>query len=195
MTNRVTPIAAVDQYPVDLEEVKGHLRATEDLEDMILRVYLETATEWAEDFTNRAIALRTYLVIRDAFPVGPWQLPLGKITSVESVQYIDVDGVTQTWTASPLPYETDFDTDYTPRIRPKPAESWPATGSYMAAARISLTAGWAQANIPNTVRMAILLKIAALDEHRAPGDEDPETIELAAEMLLQRFKLPPWSGP
>lgn len=192
--NRVTPLAEIDQYPADLEEVKGHLRVTEDVEDAMLRIYLQAATEWAEDFTNRAIALRTYLVVRDAFPVGPWALPLGKIKSVQSVQYIDLDGATQNWTASPLPYETDFDTLYDPRIRPKPTESWPSTGSYMGAARISLTAGWAQADVPNTVRMAILLMVGANDEHRAPGDEDPATIEAAAKMLLGRYQLPPW-GP
>ncbi len=192
MIDRITKTAdtAGIQLPVTLEMVKAHLRVTGDDEDALLRAKLDAAVQWAEETANRAIVLREYLVTRDAFPAGFWPLPLGRVATIVNVQYIDVDGVTQTWSGSPLPYETDLDTDYTPRLRPRSTSAWPTIGSNWGAARITLTAGWAVDDLPWTLKEAILRKVADLDEARAPGDEEP--LDSALD-LINPWILPSWA--
>jgi len=190
---RVTTTGEIGQLPVTLEEAKMHLKITVDEEDELLRNYLTGAFEWATESSRRAIVKREYLITRDRFPLGTWNLPLGRVASITSVKYIDADGLLQTWTSSPLPYETDLDTDFAPRLRPKRDESWPTTGDFLSAAQLTIQAGWTQENIPFTVRSAILLKFAELEQTRAPGDPESESIMSAASMMLSNWTLPIWN--
>ncbi len=189
---RVTTTGEIGQLPVTLEEAKAHLKITGDEEDELLRNYLTGAFEWATESARRAIVEREYLVQRDDFPIGTWDLPLGRVASITSVKYIDADGVLQTFGGSPLPYEVDLDTDFAPRLRPKRNASWPSTGDFLSAAQVTLQGGWAQENIPFTVRSAILLKFAELEQARAPGDPESSAIATAAEMMLANWTLPIW---
>lgn len=190
---RVTITGEPGELPVTLEEVKAHLKITVDAEDELLRSYLRGAFEWATESARRAITKRTYLVTQDAFPLSVWDLPLGHVQSITSVKYIDADGVLQTWTASPLPYEVDLATDFSPRLRPKRTESWPVTGDFLSAAQVTLIAGWDQENIPFTIRSAILLKVAELEQMRGPGDPEGEAIASAADTMLANWTLPIWN--
>jgi uncharacterized phiE125 gp8 family phage protein len=194
---RVTKVSSGDiQLPVTLEDVKSHLRVTTDDEDELLRSYLVAAFEWAEERTRRAIVSRNYLIARDDFPYSDWCLPLGHISAIVSVEYLDSSNVLNTWTASPLPYESDLATDYEPRLRPKTGQSWPATGIYFNTARVTVTAGWAQDDIPGTLKQAILMKVAELDEVRGPGDERATVAAGAdartADAMIGAWVLPIW---
>ena len=190
---RVTTTSELGELPVSLEEVKAHLKITVDAEDELLRNYLNAAFEWAAESTRRAIVTRDYLITRDRFPLNAWDLPLGRIQAIKSVKYIDEAGLLQTWTSSPLPYESDLATDFGPRLQPKIDDSWPVTGTFLSAAQVTVTAGWAQADIPFTIRGAILLKVAELEQARAPGDPDSAAIMSAAALMLANWTLPIWS--
>jgi uncharacterized phiE125 gp8 family phage protein len=190
---RVTTTTEPDQLPITLEEVKTHLKETEDHQDELLRNYLESALDWAREHTRRAIVRRDYLITRDAFPTREWELPLGHVASIVSVKYIDNNGILQTWNSSPLPYTADLDTDFSPRLRPALNQSWPTTGDFMSAAQVTVSAGWTQADIPFTVRAAILLKVAELEQARAPGDPEGDAIASAATSMLTNWTLPIWA--
>jgi len=174
--------------PINLEEVKTHLKVEDDTEDGLLYSYMLSAVKWAEERSRRAISLQSYLITRDTFPVGDWYLPLGKIQSITKIEYLDTDGNLQTWNAAE--YESDLDTDFQARVRPKSTYSWPSTGTYMAAARITLQAGWAVADVPYTVKQSLLMKVADLYEVRAPGDPLAQSLDTAAEILLNGWSLP-----
>lgn len=191
-TERITTTNEREQLPITLEELKAHLCVVEDFQDELLRSYLEAAVDWARETTRRAISKRDYLITRDRFPSGLWDLPLGKIQEITSVKYIDANGLVQTWGGSPLPYEVDLATDFSPRLRPKQNQSWPSTGDFMSAAQVNCTAGWDQSDIPFTVRSAILLKCAELSEARAPGDPEGEATANAADLLISNWTLPIW---
>lgn len=192
-TQRVTELAGTTpQPPVTLSQVKQHLRVDIDDDDDLLQTYLFGAVDWAETTMNRAVSLRQFLVTRDRFPVGLWRLPMGKVASIESVEYIDDDGVTQTWDGSPLPYELDNASNYAARLRPARNQAWPTTGDYLAAARVTINAGWTTTTIPYEVRQSILLKVGSFYESRVPGDADPNIIDKAATDLLLAYRLPPF---
>lgn len=193
MKQRVTKVAgqASPQRPVTLEEVKAHLRVTVDSEDGLIMSYIDAALAWCEEESRRAITQRSYLVVADDFPVGGWHLPKGYVSSITSVQYIDSDGATQLWASTN--YILDNASDYQARLRPVPGTAWPDVGDYDSAARVTMVAGWATANVPYSVKQALLLKIAHLYEHRAPGDAEGDSVEKAARDLLAAWILPIFS--
>lgn len=178
----------VPQMPVTLDEVKAHLKVEHDSEDSLIQSYMLRALRWAEERTRRAIAAESYKIIADDFPIGCWDLPLGKIRSVDSVEYVDVDGNTQTWSSAN--YEVDLLSDFKARLRPLRDISWPDTGSYLNAATVTVTAGWLPADVPYTIRQALLLKVGDFFENRAPGDPLASSTDAAAEMLLHGWSLP-----
>lgn len=192
MKTSVTLVAGQDiETPITLEGVKLHLGISHDDQDEMLRAQILSALSEAEAYTRRAIVSRQYLITRDKFPRQVWELPLGRITAIDSVQYKDSNGTTQTWGSSPITeYQTDLDTDFRPRLRP--TSSWPSIGDYMSAARVTVTAGWANADIPYSINQALKLLVGAAYYTRVPGDDDPEDIQTAAELLLDQWSLPIW---
>lgn len=194
MTHRITRVSGADpQLPVTLEQVKAHLRITQDAEDELLNLYLIAAVDWCEEVTHRAINQRSYLVVDDDFPSGDWRLPLGYIDSITSVQYIDSAGATQTWTASPEEWQLDNASDSAARLSPKPNFSWPDVGEYPSAARVTLVAGWSVDNVPTSIAMAVLKRIGQLYESRAPGDPEADIEEAATRSILAPWVLPIWA--
>ena len=193
-THRITLLSSSPEpeLPITLDMAKAHLRITDDDEDDLINAYIDACVGWAEHESHRAIARRQYLVVRDQFPVGGWMLPLGKVQSIESVEYIDADGDVQTWASSE--YELDNASDFQSRLRPASGTSWPTVGDYWAAARVSLTAGWDGSAVPYAIKQALLLKLASLYDVRAPGDADSNAIERAAMALLASWTLPVFSA-
>ena len=190
--DRITKVASnqTPPMPISLEELKSHLKVDHDVEDALVQSYLAAAVDWAERATNRAILKQTYLIVRDDFPVGAWYLPLGKIDSVTSIEYLDTNGVTQTWAPSPAEHQLDNDSDYQARLNPKTGFTWPSTGEYLSSARVTVVAGWDTNDVPFSIRQALLLKCASLYETRGPGDPEHQPIDDAADMLLSGYKLP-----
>lgn len=190
MTPRITKVAGQEPVnPVRLDELKLHLGITHDEQDVMLRSQLAAALENAENYTRRAIASCQYTIKYDRFPVWQYlELPLGYITAVDSIKYLDANGAEQTWSSAN--YQTDLATNYRPRIYS--TNGWPSIGDYIAAAIFTVTAGWSNAAVPYTVREAIKLLAAASYYARVPGDEDPAAIRQAAHLLLDQWSLPIW---
>ncbi len=185
-TVKTAPASAT--LPINLDDVKQHLKIEDDIEDALLNGYLAAAVEWAEEVSRRAIAQQGYAVTADRFPIEYWPLPLGYVDSITQVEYIDNDGNTQVW--DPAEYEFDNGTNYQARLRPARDSSWPSTGDYFSAAKVTMVAGFTPDLTPLTIRQAILLMTGNFYEGRAPGDPDGEEIERAASMLLSRWALP-----
>jgi hypothetical protein len=53
---------------VSLAIAKLHCRLTSDLEDDLIGLYIEAATEDAEDFTSRSFVNKGYVEVYDSFP-------------------------------------------------------------------------------------------------------------------------------
>lgn len=191
MIDRITKLdSPTAQLPITINTFKQHARWDLDIEDPLIQLYMQAATEWAEEQTRRAIMQRNYLVVRDQFPTTIWSLPLGYVDSITSVKYLDSDGAEQTWASAN--YVIDNASNHEARLYPKPGFSFPTIGDYLSAARVTLVAGWSAVNVPYTIREALLLKTASFFDVRAPGDPDPMVLEDAALKLLQGWRLPPY---
>lgn len=163
MTIEVTTPAAA--RALSLLEVKTFLNLTGNDHDAMLETLIGMATEWAEKTTSRVLLPKTVKQYWDQWPACvTWELGLTPVATVSSVQYLDEDGATQTWSAT----NYTADTKSTPaRIFPTDSADYPALGNYPNAVIVTYTAGYATpADVPDSIKSAMLQKIAFVYEQR-----------------------------
>ena len=111
-------------------------------------------------------------------------LPRPPLVSVASVQFIDEDGVTQTFAAS----KTDVDTNSQPgRIVPAFGETWPDTRNVQNAVTITYDSGFGAASaVPQTIKQALFMMIGGWFENREEVvlTGTPKNIPRAVDALL-----------
>jgi uncharacterized phiE125 gp8 family phage protein len=151
--------------PLTVADVAAHLRC--DTDDAALPGLIVAARLWAENETRRAFISRTVRLTLDAFPTcdSYLELPYPNLLTVTSVQYVDTNGDTQTFSSS----DYSVDTASLPgAIRLNYGESWPSTRCQPNAVTILYTAGYGttQASVPENVKHAMKLFIGDLYENR-----------------------------
>ncbi len=173
--------------PVSLAEAKLHLRVDLSNEDALIAGLIVTARELCELRTRRSFIEQTWEGRLDCFPsesVGYWSRAnryfgpgdarywpgsrTGTIVfdhppliSVESIQYVDANGATQTLATS----EYDVSAGTPGRARPKALKQWPGTrAGRMDAVIVTYKAGYSEDPIlvPASIRSAMLLTIGHL---------------------------------
>jgi uncharacterized phiE125 gp8 family phage protein len=160
MTIRI--VTAPTETPVTLEEAKEHCRVDLDVDDAVLTRHIGAAARWAEGYLQRPIVTQTRELLLDAFPACAIELRDGPVTTVESVKYIDANGVNQELGDMQLDLFSD-----PARILPGWGSSWPGTRDALNAVVVRYTAGYgAAADVPDDIKSAILLVVADLYEHR-----------------------------
>lgn len=153
-------VTAPTAEPVTLAEVKAHCVIGHDDDDSLLEVMISAAREHGESLTGRSWAPKTLEVVLDSFPSGAIELPASPVTEVESIKYLDVDGVEQT-----MP-DTDYTVDTDSLIGRVVAEEWPETADKINAVRVRYTAGWSFDDFPPALKQWLLIRVATLYEHR-----------------------------
>lgn len=179
-------IAGPLQEPLGLEEAKRFLRITSNEEDDVVQALIQAARKRVERGTELALITQTVEVKVDGF----WgscalELPMPPLQSVESIQYVDQDGVLQT--LDPTTYSVS--THRRPgRVWLAYGKSWPATRDVPEAVTITFKAGFGDdqaallAQAPNLVH-AVRMLTAHYDRHREAvitgtiSSEIPEGVE------------------
>lgn len=194
LVQRITEPAA---EPVTLAEVKAQLNLEHELDNPLLEVMLAAARAWVEEHCWRGVVSQGWKVVEACFADHPElplerqgiELPKGNLVTVESVKYVDGDGVEQT-----LVENADYvvDTMSVPgRVRLAYGKSWPSHRSQWDAVRIEYTVGWEVAAVPAPIKQAVLLLVSQLYEQRTP--EVTGTIVAAVGFsltaLLQPYRL------
>lgn len=150
---------------VTVAEAKGHCSIDIDAWDSLLQTYIDAAVLLVEQFTGKALGAQTWLLARDAFPTGAIELGRGPVTAINWVKYYDSDGVEQTLDAGVYILDGISDPQ---RLVPDPDEQWPATQTgRVNAVTVQFVTGFT--TTPPTVKLAILMAVAAWFETRAPG--------------------------
>ena len=141
--------------PVTATEAKAHNRIDTSADDTLIATYIAAAREHGEHMTRRAFITQTWVWKLDAFPLGGvMYMPLPPLQSVTSVQYVDANGATQTWSTD----DYDVDTSSKPgRIVPVYNKSFPTTRNDTNAVTVTFVAGYGDAttDVPDQLRVAI----------------------------------------
>ena len=156
-------MTAPSSDPVTVDELKAHLRVTTDEEDATLASYITAAREYIERQTGRALGEQVRETSADAFPRGN-SIPLGfaPVVSIESVKYIDPDGVEQTLTEDSYLEDTRSEPGH---LVLAPGKSWPIAAQIPSSVRIGYKCG-IQASA--TMKQAVLFLAAHWAEQRVP---------------------------
>lgn len=88
----ITPPA---EEPVSLAEVKIDLKVDHDDEDARISLMIAAVRQQLETVTRRAIITQTWDLHLDRWP-GAIRIPMPPIQTIDSVKYLDTDGVQQT---------------------------------------------------------------------------------------------------
>lgn len=173
----VTPPAGA---PLDVATAKLQSRVIDTLEDSLVQIYLDAAQAIVEATIGRPLVQQTWRVQYDRF--DNWIiLPGGSVSAVNSVSYVDENGVTQTM--DPSQYQVDIKS-VPARITPPidgafPYNSyWPWHAVVPGGVAVEYVVGAAPttdtppdygANVPAPLRAAILLLAADLYANREAG--------------------------
>ena len=151
---------------------------------------LAAARQWVENRLQRQLITATWKMHLESFTpeiLIPAKLP---VTSIDSIEYYDVDNEQQTVDAEL--YEADFSSDSRqPRIRPAYGETWPTSYARYDAVTVTFKAGYGDAreDVPLGIRHAILILAADWWNNREDVVIGTITsrIETGVEMCLQPF--------
>jgi uncharacterized phiE125 gp8 family phage protein len=140
--------------------------STNTTADAELTAVIATAREEVETFLRRALITQTWQLTLDRFPGDDFiRLPRPNLLTVESIEYIDTLGATQTLSTD----DYDVDTASLPgRILLAYGASWPLTRSVRNAVTITFTAGYgpAASDVPASIKAAMKLLIGDLFSNR-----------------------------
>ncbi|MBW5802042.1 head-tail connector protein [Halomonas elongata] len=156
---------------ITLAEAKLHLRLITSLdeaesytvEDTLIQTLIDAAYRHAEERTRQVFQQGTRTLVLDGFPVGDEAiaLPWTPVESVDSVDYIDPGGTSQSLDANAL--RLDARSLY-PTLSPQWGSEWPATIDEPESVTLTATVG--PDATPPDVRAALLLMIGHLYENR-----------------------------
>lgn len=160
----LTPLSAPAAEPLTLAEANAHLRVDFSDDDALIGSLIVTARQQAEHRTGRALVTQQWRYSVDQFPVDSLELPLPKLQSVQSVTYLNADGVRQTLANTEYDVITD---EMIGRIIPAYGKSWPSCRIWPGSVQISFTCGYgAAADVPQSIKAWMLLAIGAWYENR-----------------------------
>jgi uncharacterized phiE125 gp8 family phage protein len=176
--------------PITLTDAKLHLRVDTSDDDAYITALITAARQWVEQVGNLCIIQQTVVEKFDSFPIyGYFNLTKAPVISVDSIQYTDTNGDTQTWAA------TEYDTDITSkpaRIMPKFGKTYPFTRVTLAPVSITYKAGFgaAASSVPVPILQAMKLLIGEMYENRQVLTNAANTPKQGAvEKLLNNYRV------
>lgn len=170
--------------PVTTAEAKTHMRITTSDDDTYIATLIIAARRHVEGYMNRALINQTWNYYLNCFPYDKSyiEIPIGNLSSVTSVKYINSADASTTWTAT----NYIVDTYSTPgRIVLAYNKDWPSfVEKPVNAVNIEFVSGYGSAAtaVPETIKQALLLLVEHwFDNREMVSDlnlkEVPETVE------------------
>lgn len=156
--------------PIELIDVQGQIRADDlSAEASTIAIFIQAVRERAEQITRRALVTQSWELTLDCFPYGPVALPLPPLQTVDSIKYINTDGVEQT--LNPALYRVLLGGE-PGLVQPVYGTSWPTTLNDLETVKIKFTCGYGPIapaetlNIPKAIIQWMTLQVANLYENR-----------------------------
>lgn len=154
--------------PLSLADAKAHLRVDVSDDDSLITTLVTSARLAVERIISRSLITQTWQLNIDRFPDSNQHilLPQSPAQSVSQIQYVDQDGLTQTFASSK--YTLDSNDQRRPRIALAFNESWPSEQDVVNAVTITYVAGFgsASSDVPEDLTSAIKLLVGLLYENR-----------------------------
>lgn len=193
----ITPPAS---EPIDLQTAKDWCKVDYSDDDDIFTALIQSAREYAEHETRRALFTQTLQMALPCFPVADSRNPMGfiklfrsPVQTLKKIEYYDTDNVLTTlYDADADPAVTNtaiLDNWHEPaRVTPAVGTSWPSTAMRPDAVRITFVAGYsATTDIPAGIKLGMRHLIAYGYQNRMDSIGEKLT---AADLCFHREKVP-----
>lgn len=156
--------------PVQIVDVEGQTRITDlSAEAATIDIMIQAVRERAEQITRRALVTQTWELTLDGFPYGAINLPLPPLQTVDSIKYIDTNGVEQTLDSTAYRVLTGGEPG---AVQPIYGTVWPNTLADLETVKIRFSCGYGpiapatSLNVPKAILQWQLINIANLYENR-----------------------------
>lgn len=164
----LTRIVAPSLSLISLDEARKHCRITDSGEDPVLQAFIDAAIAYLDAGTGilgEALVTQTWRLTLDCVPFGDLELPLGPVQSITQIQYVDLAGATQTFSAANYRLSGQV-------VELVSGASWPVPDARAAAFWVDFVAGHgAPAAVPMTIRLAALMLVADMYGQREAARE------------------------
>ncbi len=149
---------------MSLAEAKLHLRVDVDDDDALISSLIATARQAAETLTGRQLISARWKLVLDAFPWGEILLAKCPVQSIVSIQYLDMNGLSQMLPSSDYVVDTACEPA---RITPVFGKTWPPTLPQIGAVTVTFDAGYGAASaVPEGLKSWVKLRVGSLYAHR-----------------------------
>ena len=165
-------VTAATSEPVAATEVKTFLRIDGTALDSQIDAFIAAARDEIEQTTSTRLLTQTIKISADFFEDLAC-LPIGPVTSVTALKYVDVAGDEQT--IDPAVYEL-FGAGLEAGIRLKVGQSWPAARAASGTIRATLVVGYGDADaVPPSLHLAMLRLVRGMLDD-APADVEAQLV-------------------
>lgn len=185
--------------PLDLDEVKKHLRFGSTTEDTLLDAWISAARQYFEEQTGRQLITATWELWLDELPAGPIELPHPPLQSVTSMLYVDSNGSLVSFSEGISP-DVPFYAVNAPqgpyaargRVSPNYGTSWPTPQAEVGAVRIRYVAGYGDTpgDVPELAKAALMFLVGHFHKFRSEvvDGKSPVALPLGAAKIIEGFK-------
>lgn len=191
-------ISSIDGVePVSLQEAEDqcYIIDGDTTTQLLLDSFIKAARTYAENRTWRSFVDSTWIWKMDCFPIGILEVPKPPLISVDSIAYIDGDGVSQA-----LVEDTDYRVDaHSEPGRIEPINNWPGVNDQVNAVTITFKAGYTDSGsvsqVPEDVKIALRMLVKTMydnrDSHVLPDRASSEYIPvpIGTDALLDAYSV------
>lgn len=184
----LTLVTGPTDEPVTVPSLKSNSRVTGTSQDLDFAEWGKAAREMFESEADVKLMPQTWLLTLDEFPRGcAIEVPIYPFTGVTHIKYDDVDDVEQTLSSSL--YYSDFKA-CPGLIYHVPETVWPATSLRRRAVRVTVTAGFASADlVPARAKQAIKMLVSHWNQNRELAtDRNTKGVEVAWDRAVAMMK-------
>lgn len=174
--------------PITLAEALYHIKDDADAgaNDAYVSTLISAARRTCEDRIERTLISTPWRLTMDAFP-DAIVLRQPPIIAVQSIEYTDADGATQTLDPADYTVDTVSEPGY---IVPAYGKAWPATRDEVNAVRVNYTAGYGAtaASVPDPLIRWMLLVISDMNTNRNASSDRPTVNHDFVQYLLDPYR-------
>tara|TARA_R110000868_G_scaffold61095_1_gene185817 strand:+ start:195 stop:863 length:669 start_codon:yes stop_codon:yes gene_type:complete len=201
--------------PISRIEAREHLRLDEDVDDRQIRIYIQAARNWAENYTGRAFINRTMKMYLDGFSAVDEPLWEGMRTGPSVIKYNNYLqlALNPVYSVTSIKYFSDNDTEYTwgtenyyADIISEPAKivirdggTYPTDLRAANGLEINFIAGYGEnpSDVPESIKVAMLQFMSFIYEHRGDYEGSIEAPRVVRSLLdpykIYRFNSDPYN--
>ncbi|NWH09212.1 MAG: phage head-tail connector protein [Alphaproteobacteria bacterium] len=167
--------------PLTLAEAKSFLRVATDADDALIAGLITAARRTVEEMTGRALMTQSWRLTLDHWPEAPIRMPRPPLRALLSATHVGADGAEIAMALGEFWVDTASDPGRVVLLEPYLSSALrPALGL-----RLEFSAGYGDTaqHVPEPLRQAIQLLIAAFYENRGEGGISAETGRAIAALI------------